>query len=307
MCSTRIIALLKHMPDKSHNWEEPIQCYCRLCKQETNHDVLYSHKEHSTDDSYFWEKEYMIVKCRGCDSISHCDAIIDECFVETNDDGYDYIPTTYHVIPNPKEEIHSIRGIDLPEDIRQIYEETINSINSNNLILESAGCRATIEAICNHENISGANLEKKINNLLRNNIITQKDRDHLHAIRFIGNDSIHELKAFDLNDIIIVGEIINTILTSLYVIHHKFLKLSVKPISSYEEFIKTLDGCLDKCNIGDSGTLQDFLREERRIIQDDLKDFETKLISDIDSGNYKRLARLPQIEKAKKQRYKIIG
>lgn len=283
-----------------------IRCFCSSCKQETNHDVLHSYKEKVLDECYFLEKIYMIVKCCGCDNITYCDAITDEGIVDVDEYGHEYIPTNYHVIPNSQKEIYPIRSLDLPEEIRQIYTETIECINRNNLILAGVGCRATIEAICRYENITGGNLEKQINNLARKQVITLKDRDHLHAIRFMGNDSIHDIKAFDLKEIIIVGEIINTILTSLYIIHKKFLKLREKPISSYDGFIRILDKCLNDHEIGEVGNLRHFIQGVRNIIQEDLKQFEVKLISEIDAGNYKRLTKLPPLEKAKNQQYKFV-
>ena len=112
-----------------------IWCFCSSCKQETNHEVLHSHEKRVLDECYFWGKEYMIVKCCGCDNITYCDAITDEGIVDVDEYGHAYIPTNYYVIPNPQKEIYPIRSFDLPEEIRQIYTETIECINRNNLIL----------------------------------------------------------------------------------------------------------------------------------------------------------------------------
>lgn len=144
-----------------------------------------------------------------------------------------------------------------------------------------------------------------INNLAQKRIITKNDRDHLHAIRFMGNDSIHNAKAFDIKELIIVAKIINTILTSLYIIHGEFQKLKEKPITSYEEFLKVLDKCLDSFQKGDVGTLTHFTEGVRGIIKEDRQDFEKSLISDINAGTYTRLSLMPQVKNAQNHRYKI--
>lgn len=282
-----------------------IRCYCRSCKQDTNQDVLFTKKEHSNDDDYWWIQEYMITQCCGCDTISHCDAITEEGNIELDENGNEYIPPVYNVIPDPIQAIEPIKSLELPIEIRQIYLETVKCINSGNLILAGAGCRATIEAICKQQQVQGKQLESKINKLAQKGIITKNDRDHLHAIRFMGNDSIHNAIAFDLNELIIVAKIINTILTSIYIIHNEFQKLKEKPITTYEEFIKVLDKCLDSHQIGDVGGLAFFTKGVRGIIQEDRAEFENNLIADINSGNYTRLALLPKVQNAKNNQYKV--
>lgn len=286
-----------------------IFCYCRECQRKTNHDVLFSEKTHSDEFDYWWVKEYQVVKCCGCDTISYCDAIVEEGVVEYDENGNEYLPTVYNVIPNPVNIIEPIETIDLPIEIRRVYMETINCINNNNLILAGAGCRATIEAVCRAQGIAGKQLETMINNLAQKRIITKNDRDHLHAIRFMGNDSIHNAKAFDIKELIIVAKIINTILTSLYIIHNEFQKLKEKPVTTYEEFKSVLDKQLEDFPSGDSGSLIHFLEGVRGIIKEDRREYELQLIEEIRNGGYTKLKLLAPVQNNQNnqnQRYQVL-
>lgn len=285
--------------------QDIINCYCRVCKHETHHTVLFSYNIHSEDSDYWWSQDYMIVKCCGCDSVSFCNAIAEEGDVEYDDQGNEYIPTRYNVIPKPTKLIDTIETTDLPIEIQNIYKETIDCINDGNLILAGAGCRAIIETVCRAQGIAGKQLETMINNLAQKRIITKNDRDHLHAIRFMGNDSIHNAKAFDIKELIIVAKIINTILTSLYTIHNEFKKLKEKPITSFDEFKSVLDKQLDKFQAGETGNLMHFINGVRGLIKDDRQEFENQLVDEINNGTYTRLSILQPLQNSQNKRYQL--
>lgn len=282
-----------------------IKCACAECKRITNHEVLFKHSTHSLDSDYWWTQDYMIVKCCGCGSVGHCNAVAEEGNIDYDEDGIEFLVTEYNVLPNPLKKIEPIDTYDLPIEIRKVYKETIDCINRDNLILAAAGCRATIEAVCHNQNIKGQQLETMINNLAQQRIITKKDRDHLHAIRFMGNDSIHDAKEYDIQELVIVAKILNTILTSLYLIHEEFLKLKEKPVTSYDEFINVLDERLNSFQSGDIGSLGFFIKGIRRIIREDRDEFENKLINDINAGIYTRLSLQPRPNTNSAQRYKL--
>ncbi len=286
--------------------KEIISCLCRVCKRVTNHEVLFCQPTHSDDSDYWWEKDYMIVKCCGCDAVDHCDAVTEEGNIDYDEDGYECMLTAYNVIPNPETVVEPIDIYELPIEIKQVYKETIDCINRGNLILAGAGCRAIIEAVCHEQNILKRPLETMINNLATQRIITKNDRDHLHAIRFMGNASIHDVKAYDIKELIIVAKIINTILTSLYIIHEEFQKLKDKPVTSFEEFKRLLNKKLDSFQPGETGNLDLFLKGIHNIIKEDRREFEQKLIEEIKSGVYTRLELVAPIKDKSSQRYKII-
>lgn len=285
---------------------ETIKSYCRVCDRKTNHKVLAQEVELSDDPEFWWRTEYSIVRCCGCNSISFHRETFDESNVDYNEYGEEVLIPMVNVYPDDKLLVKKISVWDLPDEVRQVYSETIDCINSRNFILAGAGCRAVIEAICKQQGIPGSQLETKINNLAKSHIITAKDRDHLHAIRFMGNDSIHDAKKFEEKELIIVAKILNTILTSLYLIHQEFEKLKEKPITTFTAFKKELDARLAERTSGEIDNLQGLIKRSRKIIREDLAGFETQLIAEINSGTYTKLSLIAPARAGGPQKYKIV-
>ncbi len=75
-----------------------MKCYCPVCEQVTNHEILFSIKEHSNDDDYWCESTYSIVKCLGCEGIQFHKEDIDESNFEYYGDGdIDTHPTNNYI------------------------------------------------------------------------------------------------------------------------------------------------------------------------------------------------------------------
>jgi len=73
----------------------------------------------------------------------------------------------------------------LPAQIKTVYSESIEALKADCKLLAGVGFRAVIEAICIDKNITGRNLEVKITKLLTNKLITDKEAERLHAVRFM--------------------------------------------------------------------------------------------------------------------------
>lgn len=273
-------------PNKTTAW-------CKGCKRHTNHDVLASHPWVLEDDYYMYREEYKIVRCCGCDNVSFLLTVFDESNETIDDYGNSVIEAVEHIFPTDKLLVEPIDKSKLPIPVREIYSETIECINRKNFILGAAGCRAVIEAICKEHKIQGGNLNSMINNMAKSHIITAKDRDHLHAIRFMGNDSIHVSQKYPQKELVIVAHIINTILTSLYVIAEESRKLQQHPIDTYQEFLNVLNIILNETRVGEERTLKQLTKSKRTILEDYLSSFEPQLISDINAGSFTRLSLVP--------------
>lgn len=282
-------------------------CYCSLCRRDTNHIVLQHEYEcQDVPDLDYFRTDYYIVKCLGCDNIQFYREQREEGSYICLPDGTwkdDPYKTTY---PNTKNLVDPVETYILPYSLGKLYAETIDCLNRGNYQLAAAGFRAVIEAICADKSISGSNLSIKINNLAKQHIVTANDRDNLHAVRFIGNDSIHCIKTYTANELIVVAKIINSILTSLYIIPDQVKVIKEKPIKDYEEFIKVVDDRIKEIGVvGNIDTLKNFVKHERRIISDCLPEFESELISNITKGIYTHLSLCPKKEESDKQQYKI--
>lgn len=284
-----------------------IKSYCHCCKRETNHDILFSEKVSYDNDGYYWEEAtYSVVRCCGCDLIGfHRKVFSEDNIAEVENGIYDYIPeiTTY---PFNSNWIDPIFSWAIPHKIREIYRETIEALNHGLDRLAGAGLRAVVEAVCSHMEVDGKNLESKINKLTSKGIITRNDRNRLHAIRFIGNDSIHVLKKYKRDELLVALNIVNGILNNLFVVEDAFEHLGERPISSYEDFESFLSEIIGRMTAGNVCTLKNIVGNARQVLKEDLPAFETHLIERINSGDFRGLEVCIRQEKGPQQ-YKIIG
>lgn len=283
-----------------------LRCYCPQCKLETNHLILHNTEKSSDDENYWWKTTYSVVKCMGCDNVQFHMETLDESNMDYNEFGEVDIVPVVKTYPHQRAVVVPIADIwYIPEVVRGLYVETMDCLNHGHLQLAAAGFRAIIEAICRDEKVQGRNLETMINNLAKAHIITAKDRDHLHAIRFMGNDSIHSLKKYSKEEVKIVAHIVNAVLTSLYLIASEVRNLDVKPISTYERFEEVLNESLGNHKVGEIGTLRNFIRHDRRIISEDVPKFESILKSRITDGKYVKLSLCAAPKEGRPQQYKI--
>lgn len=246
------------------------------------------------------------MKCLGCDNIQFHKEDEDEGCFETDYDGNMISVPTISVFPVNKKRVNPISNIwNMPVTVSSLYKETMDCLNNGGLQLAAAGFRAIIEAICIDAKIDGKTLETKINNMAKSHLITASDRDNLHAIRFIGNDSIHGLKKYSEKEVTIVAHIVNTILTSHYLIAEEVKNLDVKPVRTYDEFEIILLEQLKSYTVGQVDILRNMVGSERRIIKEDIPKYEAKLQQRINEGKITKLSLCPTPTQGHKQQYKV--
>lgn len=259
------------------------------------------------EDDFWWRDDYRLVRCCGCESVSFNREYVDETMVDYDlRDGSPILVSELTSFPNREGIVEPVANTwGFPSDVYGIYQEAITAYNEGCLRLAAAGFRATIEAICNDKGIVSKNLESKINGLKRAGIITDADRNRLHSIRFIGNDSIHEMKAPDKNSVKLVMEIINGILTNLYIIDEKAKEALESPITNWDDFVSLLDVGLSSRSVGETDILKNILPLSRRLIKEDLSSFEAELKQKIACGEYTKLSMAPIPPSGRNQQYKI--
>ena len=195
----------------------------------------------------------------------------------------------------------------LPRKIRTIYSETIDALNSDCLILCAAGFRALIEAVCMQFEVGGKSLEIRINKLYTNGHISKKDRDRLHAIRFLGNDSLHEIAIPNKVDLLLVNEIVGNLLNGLYLLEKKISNRLPLPIKDYDEFRSFLAVCLIEQISGTKSTLRKMLLRSKRLVNEDLENFEVLLKKDIEKGEFTKLRMVETDTDSKEQVYEVVA
>jgi len=201
----------------------------------------------------------------------------------------------------------------IPAKIRIVYFETLEAIKSSSYILSGVGLRALIEAIIIDQGIKGGDLKIRINKLVSKKLITEQEANRLHAIRFLGNDSIHEMEVPDLSKIEIALDIVEHLIKNLYLINIDVVKHLDSIINDYDEFKNLLIKRVYEFNDKEEKSLIGILgKHYRRIEQLYLSNFEKRLIDDINSKETS-LLKLGEIklvknkqEEKKVQYYKII-
>lgn len=212
--------------------------YCPNCQQITNHNCLFNQKQTSDrEDDFHWEENYETIQCLGCENIQFRNRYLNEDMIQYDyeDKVERYEESKYFpkYLPNH----HFLENIYiLPDKIRIVYIESIEALKNNCYLLSGVGLRAVIEAICLDQKITGRNLELKINNLVKNKFITEKDGNRLHSIRFLGNDSVHEMEVPKEEKLRVALDIVEHLLKNLYLIDIKANQHLDMIITQYDDF-----------------------------------------------------------------------
>jgi hypothetical protein len=212
--------------------------FCNSCKQETNHVAQgdYSARVDGEDGWWWHEGVYRLWACAGCES-----GLLEICWTNvtlTRDDGSQEYTYEYY----PKRASHEIEAkmfLRLPQKLQKIYKETIQAFNEGIDLLCTAGLRALLEGICEDKNISGSNLEKKIDalvGLLPKNIV-----ESLHSFRFMGNTAIHELTPPDRADLWLAIEVSEDLLNYFYELDYRARSLSLRQQRKASKVIDSTD------------------------------------------------------------------
>lgn len=282
--------------------------YCSVCKRLTHHNVLGEKSVSADGDAEFWwNQKYRIVQCCGCDHVSFNMESVDESMVRYDIDGNEELYSEYTSFPVAEGDVRPIEYTwNFPSTIYKIYSETLTAFNNKCYALAAAGFRMIVEAICKDKEIKFKNLEAQINGLRKQGIISEADRNRLHSVRFMGNDSVHVEKTPTKEDLLLVLEIINGILSNLYVIEDKIKDRLEKPIQNFKDFEALLLEGLSSREVGEVDILRNLLPENRRLIKEDIASFESQLKQNIQEGKFSKLELCPLPSEGRKQQYKIV-
>ncbi|MFN3968692.1 DUF4145 domain-containing protein [Flavobacterium sp.] len=270
--------------------KEYMKSYCRSCCNDNDHRVLFKEKINNDSDDYHYATEYSTVRCLGCGLISFREDFHDyeQAFPTEYGEWEHPISTTLYP-PYLRNHKHIENYWRLPDAIEVVYKESIDALKADCKLLAGAGFRAVIEAICIDKDIKGRNLELKINNLAREGLITKKESERLHSIRFLGNDSIHEMKVPNKDQLIIVLNIVEHILKNIYLIDLDIDSKLDLPINDIATFKKLILKKIKEYKIGDDYPLVKYLDKDVRRVKDNFIQFEKELIAEIKAGTFTKL------------------
>jgi len=221
------------------------QVYCSHCKGKRNHKIIITHKEVADRHSEFhWFANYHIVKCSGCDKIAFLEQYGDEDTWDVVNGEREWVDLLKVYPEQPKEDsqddlilerykINVKRFKHAPDNIFNLYEQIVESFNSQHLILCTSGLRTLIEGICSHlvveegyiydDNRNIISIDKgggnKKSNSLGGRIFGLFENGHivfpqaliLQRVKIIGNSAIHDIISPEIEDvreiIIIIDEL----------------------------------------------------------------------------------------------------
>lgn len=254
---------------------------CRTCCRITHHEILYQHVEETEPENYHEKDTWQVVRCLGCHAIGFRHRNDDYENVREDEDGNVAHSIEISLYPSViKNHRKLTNSYFIPALIRKIYYQTLKALSEKALVLASIGLRATIEATCNHLDLSGSSLERRIDQLFKGGYVSNGDKKRLHAIRFLGNDAAHEIKEPKDSEILIALEIVEHMLSSVFILPRRAKSLETQ-IDNYSDFVPLIHSCT-KVYSGDKAiSLSGLMGRQRRQVGQLLDDFETKLKADI--------------------------
>lgn len=176
---------------------------------------------------------YQIIRCQGCKLFTY------RTLTKTPDLAAAMTPNRKTKRIQPTEELYPERNLErrmdtklllaLPHDVRRIYSETHRALLGRQQVLTGMGIRALVEAVCVERSATGNNLQAKIDGLVKLGLLTQGNADFLHSLRIMGNEAAHQVKPHGHEKLGLAMDIIDHLLTTVYVIPAKATKLTAPP------------------------------------------------------------------------------
>jgi hypothetical protein len=266
-----------------------VKHFCTECERETNHVVIAEHGVEGPDH-YHCRMDYQIVRCNGCDEASFRYVFNDyEQAYPTSETDWE-VPQDVRRYPTALQNHSALDGLShVPGIVRQIYEEALVGLREGAPILAGLGLRGTIEAICNEQKIKGRSLEARINKLANAGLISARDSERLHAIRFLGNDAAHEIKSPSAESLRVALRIIEHLIATVYILDKEAAGRLDTIVANFEEFKQLLERQLRNYASGDEYPLAQYLGKDVRRLPTQLSAMEAELIARINDCTYTRL------------------
>lgn len=281
---------------------------CRRCARITNHEILFE-TSHKSEFIYYNELHtWQVLKCKGCDTVGFRHKFEDYDTVTKLPSGNTKHQTTFkrypHAIAGHRELSHQHA---VPAVIRTVYKESLSAYAMEANILAGIGLRATIEAVCNHLEVTGSSLERRIDALAKGGHISTNDKRRLHAIRFLGNDAAHEIREPKPRDLEVALEIVEHLINSVFILESRARNLDVQ-VETIAEFLKLVESCCEALESdSDPMNLPGILGRAKRRVNGDLDPFEQGLIQHIETRKPEFIAldSVQQVEGKQIQLYKV--
>ena len=268
---------------------EDVYSPCESCDRETWHEVLYQHAE--SEYEYRVDTFHQVLRCKGCKALSFRKVVVDYESSYPVDDGEWHVPKDIFDFPSVLKGHKKLGDLwEIPKLVREIYTQSLHAVRDGSNILAGIGLRATVEAICNEQSIQGRTLDKQIDGLAKAGLISQRDAERLHAIRFLGNDAAHEIRASSESNLLIALRIIDHLLVTLYVLDGDAGGSLDTIIRKPQNFVQVLDKKVATFKAGEEVPMAMIFGKDVRRLHGYLATHEAFLIAEIKCGNYAKLS-----------------
>lgn len=202
---------------------------CESCSRKTKHSTLHYEDNSFYTDDYEQEatESWSIVRCEGCESTSFL-ATAERAGVE--DDEYvtftDKVLYPRRVVGRPP--LRDTKHV--PIEIQCMYYQTREALCNDMNVLAGIGIRALVEVVCKQKNAPGGNLQQRIDGLVQTGDLTSAGAAILHNLRTMGNEAAHEVKAHSSEDLATAFEVVEHLLTGIYILPAKAANLPKQQI-----------------------------------------------------------------------------
>ncbi len=192
--------------------------HCSDCKRQTIHS-LEARCFGAWDDrsaQVSGGAAYSIYRCGACDFVSFETKSWDSEDVDYDEDGNVYHPDNTKQYPAPVSAHFDFNTASTPHVLDDILDEMLYALAGSKNRLATIGLRMAIEFIVDDKECAGTTLVQKINDLRKQDLIDDDQKDLLHRIRKKGNDGAHQAKGMNTAEIVAAMSIIEGLLERLY-------------------------------------------------------------------------------------------
>ena len=215
--------------------EKTIWVICANCGQESRkHRILYEKVDNDFDEPDYppvSQEFHRLVECMGCERKKYVISTLDCLNSGADEENFKVYPDAPGIAVRRKAAISSDEAKDdlgrmlIPEAVRKMYKETIEALNANVRTLAGGGLRAVVEAICLDKQIEERTLQKKIEELAKQNLLTNAQAELLHEERYLGNAALHEMATPSAQDIEDGLSIVEGLINTIYILPSKAKRL----------------------------------------------------------------------------------
>lgn len=214
--------------------ENTVWVTCATCKHLNRHRVLHEkviNCRNDIDGPIVGYEYHRFVECMGCETVKYASSLLDLANDEYGEHDIKVYPdapgtTQRKAAAISKDEIFDDHGKSLiPDSVWKMYMETVDALNANIRTLAGGGLRATVEGICIANGIKDGNLQNKIDELAKQNLLTKSQAELLHEERYLGNAALHELETPSFQDIEDGLGIVEGLINTIYILPSKAKRL----------------------------------------------------------------------------------